>query len=70
MAKRKALWWEFLVPVRGGNDRTICGLCANHGIVRLGRDKTPSGFELEQHDAPCICPNGRAKAKSMRRPKR
>jgi len=59
--KRKAeLWEEFIVPVRGQATPTICGLCANHGTVRIGRDKTPSGCELEQSDAYCICPNGRA----------
>jgi hypothetical protein len=56
------LWLEFLVPVKGSNpnDFQICGLCGNHGIVKLGRDKTPAGAELVQSDAYCICPNGRA----------
>jgi hypothetical protein len=46
---------EFEVP--------ICGLCGNHGKIRLVVPVPPCGyapgFEPPQMDHFCICPNGR-----------
>lgn len=68
--KAEDLWLDFLVNVKTRTDSgtsQVCGLCGNNGVVRLGRDKTPGGFELEQRIAYCICPNGQSIKRARQR---
>jgi len=55
------LWKEFLQSTPPDYEHPhICGLCGNHGVVRLEGVRTPAGVELPSLERPCICPNGRA----------
>lgn len=57
----KDTWLEFSVPLKRDplSKSTFCGLCGNHGKIRLSGIHTPAGYELAPVDAYCICPNGR-----------
>jgi hypothetical protein len=45
----------------------VCGLCANHGILRMSGLTTPAGYPVEPVEGFCICPNGRVMASIARR---
>jgi len=35
-----------------------CQLCANSGMIRLGKRQTAAGIAMYAERVPCICPNG------------
>lgn len=62
MAKKKdPIWYEF-GPDAG---QTLCGLCANRGVIDTRGIRTPAGVECGGIWW-CICPNGRALRRSFK----
>jgi len=59
--EKMTLWEEYNVDVKSDPfDYTVCGLCGNHGIIRMSGLRTPKGDYVPPVVQPCICPNGRA----------